>query len=571
MAGRWLAGFVVLACLAVAAGGALAQAVPDRLPGTVEPGRRDERPPPLERPAIDVERMLRLPPGVEPPPGTADQTVTIVDIRLDGVTAYRPEDLRPLFEPLLNKEITVRAFYGIAGAIQARYQEDGYILSFALVPPQTVEDGVFTIAVVEGYVDKVVVEGIEGRLAKTVQRALDPITRSRPLHLDDLERYLLLTNDLAGIKATGLLRPSKDIRGAAELVVKPVHDPVDGDLLLDNRGSKFAGPLQGSTGIRLNSLLGLGEFFAVRVATTKPTSELKSLAMSYNQPVGSEGLRLELDVNYAETEPGFTLDQFDVETVSLRAELHARYPLIRTREESLYLDAGIGVVEADVDSLGEDFSKDRLREVLGSLTYLRGNVLGGRSGVRIRVVQGIPFFGASDPDSDDTSRADMEPGFTKISLYATHLQPLFDRFGLTVAALGQIALQPLPAAEEFALGGAHFGRAYDPGEITGEHGFAVSAELGYDVPLGGDLSDDFSQFIQGVRPYIYYDVGKAWDDDTSASQGLAQSLSSAGGGLRMQFAYGVNLTLEYARPLTRTPDTEGDKDGRFFAFFGTKF
>lgn len=194
--GGWRLALILLTAGLVALSGALAQAIPDPLPGTVEPGRRDERPPPLERPAIDVERMLRLPPGAAPPPGAADQIVTIVDIRLDGVTAYRPEELRPLFESLLNEEITVRELYGIAGAIQARYQEDGYILSFALVPPQTVEDGIFTIAVVEGYVDKVVVEGIEGRLAETVQRALDPITRSRPLHSDDLERYLLLTKTL---------------------------------------------------------------------------------------------------------------------------------------------------------------------------------------------------------------------------------------------------------------------------------------------------------------------------------------------------------------------------------------
>jgi hemolysin activation/secretion protein len=551
---------------------ALAQTVPDPLPGAVEPGRQDQRPPLLEEgPAIDIERMLRLPPGAVPPPGAAEQIVKITDIRLDGVTAYRPEELRPLFEPLLNKEITVRELYGIAGAVQARYQEDGYILSFALVPPQTVEDGVFTITVVEGYIDSVVVEGIEGRLAETVQRTLDPITRSRPLHSDDLERYLLLTNDLAGVRATGLLRPSKDIQGASELVVKPVHDPVDGSLLLDNRGSKYAGPLQGGAEVVLNSLLGLGESLAVRVTTTKPTSELKSLAINFNQPIGSEGLRLELDVNYAVTEPGFTLDQFDVETESLRAELRARYPLIRTRAETLYLDVGIGVVESDVDVLDDDFSRDRLREALAGLTYLRSNVLGGRSGVSIRLVQGIPFLGASDPDNDDTSRDDMAPDFTKFTLDAAHLQPLFNGFGLTVAVRGQIALQPLPAAEEFALGGARFGRAYDPGEITGEHGLALSLELGYDVPLGDYLNDDIIKLVQKIRPYFYYDVGRVWDDDTSASQGLTQSLSSAGVGLRIALAYGINLTLEYAHPLTRTPNTEDDKDGRFFAFFGVDF
>ncbi len=114
----WRLALFLLAAALAAPDGALAQAVPDPLPGTVEPGRQDERPPLLEGPAIDIERMLRLPPGAAPPPGAAEQTVTIADVRLDGVTAYRPEDLRPLFEPLLNTEITVRELYGIAGAIQ---------------------------------------------------------------------------------------------------------------------------------------------------------------------------------------------------------------------------------------------------------------------------------------------------------------------------------------------------------------------------------------------------------------------------------------------------------------------
>lgn len=566
-----LATLVLAAGLAQPVAVALAQDLPRQLPGPAVPGRREDLPPPIQAPIPGDAFVLRLPPAATPPPEVASQPLMVADIRLTGVTVYGPGELRPLFASLLNRQITVGAFYDIAAAIQARYRQDGYLLSFALVPPQTVEDGIFTIAVVEGYVDKVIVEGIEGRLAATLQRTVEPISRSRPLRVGDLERHLLLANDLAGIAVTSVLRPSAGIRGASELVVRPVYAPVEGGLQLDNRGSEYAGPVEGSANIVFNSLLGLGEALALQVTTARPTRELKALAVNYTHPLGTDGLRVWFSLNYSLAEPGSTLQAFDVKTHSLRAELHMSYPVIRTRRESLYLDLGVGTVEADVDVLGQRFSKDRLREALAGVTYLRNGILGGLSGARLQMIQGLPLFGASDPDSDDTSRADAQPDFTKLTLDITHLQPLFAGFGLTVGARGQFAPRPVPAQEEFALGRSRFGRAYDGGEVTGDRGVAVSLELGHDLPLGGGPADAGTALIRRVRPYIYYDAGKAWDIRSGSSVGLAQSLASAGFGLRLQTAYGGELAVEYARPLTRTPTETGDRNGQILFAFEVDF
>ncbi len=549
---------------------AVAQQVPPRLPGSVEPGRREEAPPDVAPPPLDFERIFRLPPGAEPPADVADRAITIEDLRLEGVKVYEPEELRPLFAPIIGREVTVAELFAVARAIQARYQSDGYILSFAFIPPQSVEDGVFTITVVEGYVEQVLVEDQESRLQETLARVVEPITGSRPLHADDLERYLLLANDLAGMTVTGVLRPSETTPGAANLVVKSTHDPLDASLLLDNRGSEFQGRGEATASFTLNSLLGLGEAFSGRASVTRDSEELKSFSADYVHPFGSEGLRVHVGAAYALAEPGSTLESFDVETDSLTLGLDVTYPLIRRREESLFINAGFVLIDTAVDLLGSKFSRDRLRELVAGFTYLRNGILGGRSGASFRVIQGLPILNATDPDEDMTSRADSEPDFTKTTLDVQHLQPLFDRFALTVSARGQIAFQPLPAAEEFALGGARYGRAYNPGEITGENGIALSLELGYDLPvaalpLAGAFGDGVRFLFEGVRPYAFYDVGKAWDDKTSSSAGLNQSLASAGFGVRIELPYGLRAAVEYAHPLTRTPSnkTDGNSDTVF--------
>ncbi len=146
-------------------------------------------------------------------------------------------------------------------------------------------------------------------------------------------------------------------------------------------------------------------------------------------------------------------------------------------------------------------------------------------------------------------------------LDVVHVQPIVDDLSLRIATIGQFARAPLPASEEFSVGGSRFGRAYNSGEATGEDGVAISAELGYAIRPETSL-------IRQFRPYGFYDYGKAWDQRSSSSEGLDQSLASIGLGFRMRIIHGGTLRLEYSYPLTHKPSNQsGDKHGRLF-FFG---
>ena len=556
--------WAVALAAALAVGPAAALDPPDKLPGAAEPGRAVPSEPVL-LPPIDLQWSIELPPGVEPPEALRGVTMTLTDLVLEGVTVYRREDLLDLFGNFLGKEITFGDFYGIARAIQARYRRDGFILTFAYIPPQTVETGVFRIIVVEGFIDRIMVEDVEGRLKSTLEAVLAPLARIRPLNVDHLERYLLLANELAGIKVTGVLQPSKTNRGATELVAKVVHKIFDGGVGFDNRASEFTGRWQANVDFAVNSALGTGERFSVTLSEANGFNELVSVTARYSQPVGAEGLRLDTVVSYSDAAPGFTLEKFDVETLGLNIEFDAIYPVILTRAETLRLSAGLTYRNTKVDLLQAPFSRDRIRLVRGRVNYNRAGVIGGTSAVTFGVAQALPILNHTDPDDHTTSRADSQPHFTKATLDIVHLQPLPAGFKLLLAARGQYARAPLPASEEFSVGGARFGRAYNLGEVTGEDGVAVSAELEYVMDPGIPL-------IRQFRPYGFYDFGKAWDERSSSSDGLAQSLASAGAGIRLDLIQGATVRLEYARALTRKPSNQtGDKRHRLTFFAAWRF
>ena len=544
--------------------GAAAQALPASVPTTIEPGRTEPIPPPLPQAPIALEWTIDLPPGSQPPPGTADEPLDFTDLRLSGVTVFDPADLVDIYAERRGSEITFGTFYGFANAIELRYQQRGYLLSFAFVPPQTVEDGVFTIAVVEGYVARVSVEGVDGDMRRTVERLLAPVVEDRPLRQSTLERQLLLVNDLPGIDATGVLQPAEGESGASELLVTVNRTPFDGRITVDNRGADFSGPWRFTGVVDVNSPIGLGERLTAFATVAADPEELFAGGFDLSVPVGSQGWQANLTANYSDAEPGADLSSLEILTESVSWSLGASYPALRSRNENLTLAGRFTWLDTEVQALDDEFSRDRLRTLSLSAVYDQTGFLAGASSVRLGATQGLSIFAATDPDTDLVSRADAEPDYTKLTLDGVRAQRVHGPVVLLATVGGQFAFDPLPAAEEFAVGGATYGRAFDAGEITGDHGVAASLEL--QLPFVPELDG-----VDRVTPYGFFDAGWVWDRESAFSEGDSDRLSSAGLGIRAVLFDRVDVGLEYARPVTEprtVDDTFGD---RVFFTLTTRF
>jgi hemolysin activation/secretion protein len=134
---------------------------------------------------------------------------------------------------------------------------------------------------------------------------------------------------------------------------------------------------------------------------------------------------------------------------------------------------------------------------------------------------------------------------------------------LLVEASGQYAFSQLLASEEFGLGGGRFGRAYNPSEVTGDHGLGAALELRFSQ----SLSDDF---LRGLQVYGFTDYGAVWRiDDAAADRRL--SLASAGGGVRFNLLDDVSGSVELAWPLTATPAADDGRGPRLFFTFVRRF
>lgn len=153
--------------------------------------------------------------------------------------------------------------------------------------------------------------------------------------------------------------------------------------------------------------------------------------------------------------------------------------------------------------------------------------------------------------------------FTKITASLTHGRPLFGDFAIFLDLAGQKSWQPLLLSEQFSLGGARFGRGYDPAELLGDEALVGVAELRYGHTVEWDLVREF-------QLYGFYDLGAIWNRDPNSFIRRA-SLASAGGGIRLTMPQNFSLSLEVAKPLTRPLAPRLDKPVRVFARFAKTF
>ncbi|MCX8501741.1 MAG: hypothetical protein ORO03_08640, partial [Alphaproteobacteria bacterium] len=129
----------------------------------------------------------------------AEGTITqFLGVSIEGSTVYSDAELQSIVAPLIGKRAEVGKLYEAARIITDKYRKDGYFLSQALVPDQTISDGYYRIRVIEGYVSDVLIQGDVGYVESLVRRYLAKIPGNVPIKLATVERYLLLARDIPG-------------------------------------------------------------------------------------------------------------------------------------------------------------------------------------------------------------------------------------------------------------------------------------------------------------------------------------------------------------------------------------
>lgn len=524
-----------------------------------------------ELPQIQRKLEVKSTTGQKAPAGAENVKLVLNKLEIEGVGAYTADDLDSVYRSFLGTTVSLADIYDIANNLTVKYRNDGYILTQVVVPPQTIEDGVVKVRVIEGFVDQITIEGeASEQTAHQIRKYADNLRVNNILDSKNLERYLLLINDLPGVTARSVLSPSKTQTGGSDLTIIVERDVYEAEVYFNNHGSRYLGSAQLGYIGKMNSVFGMNEKITNQLVIAGDNTRIDELlfgSLSYEQPISRFGSKLTLAGSITSTEPGFDLSQFDVKGQSKYLSATISHPFVRSRTTNF-----IGRASYDwrsvtsKNNLVTNTTRDKISSVrLGATAQFMDDFFGiGLNAIDVEFSQGLDMMGASERNDANLTRANGNPHYSKVNIQAQRLQNLIPSVNLLIAGEAQWAATPLLSSEEFGVGGTSFGRGYDSSEIVGEDGIAGKLELQWNDPYK-------VKYVNDMQVYGFWDAGRVWNQDATTSAGKRDSIASTGFGVRADVVEDTEAELSVAFPLTRDVDTHNSTRTRIYFSINHKF
>jgi hemolysin activation/secretion protein len=535
-------------------------AVPVRTPAVVPPAAE------LAPPRTPIDSSAAVP---ERKPAARELAKPEDDMRLD-VVAYRLDESAP--QALRDALPTITAPYtgrqrGFEDLVNAaaeltRYmqRELGYYLGYAYLPEQAPDGGIIRLAVLEGRLDRVVLNWrtdlpVDREVVESYLARLEP---GAVLKVRDVERVVFLLNDLRGMTARFEVRAGTS-PGTATLVVSPAPEKaLTGKAELDINGSKALGEYRLSGLVQMNSPFGRGDGFAAN-ALASTTGGLTFALLGYTTPVGNDGIKLGVSASALKYQLDRVTFPLDLNGLAYTANGYALYPVVRSRNLNLFTLASLDHKQYEDRNINSRARRSVQSLTLGTTGDFRDSVLGGG----VNTYDASLVAGRVSYQEGSSSSLDDDASFTKLGYSFTRLQDLVTGRALVYFSLrGQQAANNLDTTEQFRLGGPEGVRAFATGEGTGDIGAVASLELRFLPPEDwlGRFARELVASVFVDTGYVQYRYRPRISSQPNAAKNTA-TFSGAGMGVTWVQGSDYSLRLSVAKPVSGTPRS-GDDPGK---------
>ena len=323
------------AVCALAALPAAAQTAP--APSRVTP--ETLRPPPVAAPVIELPSAA----GLTPPANAAQLSVTVGRIDVDGTFPEFASETGALLNLARGKRMTVAEIYALGGALEHAYAAAGYILARVAIPPQKLVDGATVrFVVIDGTIERIDAANVPERVRGPVLARMARLIGKPYVTLGDIERGLLLVSDLPGLQLRSTLAAGST-PGGTLLILEATQNYVTGSVGFDDRLPASLGTWSLNSNVAVNDVLGFSEqiYASVQSSPDFDNPRLRVFGGGIVAPIGGNGFTLNPEYTNSFSEPIPAPGAPPTEGNFQRAALRANYPVIRTRAQTLTLQAAI--------------------------------------------------------------------------------------------------------------------------------------------------------------------------------------------------------------------------------------
>lgn len=488
--------------------------------------------------------------------------VFIKKIHFTGNTIFSTEELSSLLSEYENKNIAIEELLSAVSTITSWYQSHGYFLAKAYLPEQDIEDHTVTIAIREGFLGKVHIEG-EKYYSKSFIREGFISTKDNILYYPLLLRSLLLLNEYPDLSIKAVIDKGAK-PGTSDVILKVKdHRPIHLKISANNTGTQYVSPLRENLDFSLGNLIFPGSELSFRGTIGNPISALKFGEAEYMLPVNKYQTKVGVSFFRSVFEVQKEYRSLDAEGNASVLKAFITHPFIRTRTISLDLTSIFNIAQTKNYYLERVNSKDKLRILrFGGRLDIR-DPWHGMSVVNAQVSCGLgSLWGGTKKGDPLAGKVDASNNFIKGSLSISRLQSLPYSLQALVSLSGQLTSNPLLSYEQFAIGGMGSVRGYYQAQYMGDYGYRCSGELLYlwSIPKH-KTSIRVGPFIDHAGAFLKKAQNNESDDHFLTGTGICAILN---------LPWNISARIDWSFPLGKKP-SDAKKQHFYFSVSTTLF
>ncbi len=496
------------------------------------------------------------------------QAIAVKKVEIVGSTILTSAEIAAIAKTIEGQQANPEQIEKLAQSITQIYADRGYITSQAIVDSQKTANGIVTIKVIEGKVEKIEILGLKNTNPNYVRSRLELGTGS-PLNTAKLEDQLrLLRADPIFSDIEASLKSGSQPDSSILVVTVKEANQFGGFASIDNFSPPAVGSERFGGGLFFRNLSGNGDTLAASYYGTT-TGGSNQYDLSYNIPLNS--MNGTLSLRYSPSNYRITQAPFDVLNIrgnSNLFDLNFRQPLIRSSVEEFALSIGYsyqrgqtfafnnlatpfgigpepdGTTRTSVIKFGQDYT---LRDLAGAWS------------LRSQFSLGTGLFGSTNVATPSGSFFSWLGQIQRVQSLGTD--------SLLIGALDlQLSADPLLSSQQFTIGGGQSLRGFRQNARTGDNGIRFSLENRF-VALRNDLGATLLQVI----PFL--DAGAIWNHPNNPNTLPSQNFL-AGGGLGLLFTplERLNMRLDYAIPFVNLSDRGSNlQESAFYFSLGYQF
>jgi len=538
-----------------------AQPAQAQSPPVIDPTGRSGQSPSLlkEEPRLTPGPSLVLPPitpAPSKPAGTSlFERVFVRKIQVVGGTVFSSEELQKLTAPYENRELSFEDLEAVRVLITRSYVNRGYVNSGAVIPDQNVTDAVVTLAIIEGELNRIDLEGNkwfrDGYLRDRLQLGV-----GKPFNVNTFQEQMqLLLQDQRIERLNANLRPGLKLGESTLDVRVEERSPFKLKFEYNNFQSPTVGAHRGLVTFEHQNVFGFGDSFRSEYGGSQGIHP--QLDIRYMIPLTA--VDTTLSGNYRKNSSNVIEAPFKPLEIENRSEIFGitvRHPLYRSLTQEIAIEFTGERLENKTFLLGNPFSftpgVENGKSVVSALRFAQEWI--GRSATQVLAARSRFSFGIAALGATTHSHG-LPDGkfFSWLGQFQWARRLGFLGVETLFRTDVQVANDSLFPLEQIAVGGRYSVRGYRENTLVRDNAALSSLEIR--VPLVSGQS--WADYIQ-IAPFV--DVGYAWNRKLVTPE--PRTLRSVGVGIRWGATFNLPIPVHpqfeiyWGRPLKKV-ETQG--------------